>query len=788
PEGPGTVDNINIVGLADFFEPRVRDEVETGRTITNPQLKLWVSEALKAPLEDLVPEKAYSHKKVQEALELALVRRARRIIEENVDDPEETFKQLQKLYENQPALTTRTGKSIERQAYSTPAPLAYGASVLAHIEPETEVVYEPTAGTGMLLIAAEPDNVIANELDDTRAKALKSQGFKVGQIDATALKEMPQVADVVIMNPPFGKAKEPQVFDGYELTKLEHIIAANALGAMQNEGRAVMIIAAPKVQGEYSKPDWVFGNYIYSHYNVIGDFEVSGDLYARQGAAWPVRVIALHGRHTTQKVGPKEGKIRAKSWEEAYNVIQEILENEPAEVETDEVVPAAAGREPQRPERAGRGAGERREPAGELGPIREPAEPEVAPTGEPAGPERGGPAGVEGGRVLPTGRVAAGRPGRVAPGARQVPREPRGGERVEVPEREPTGRAEREEPGPRVPEVERGREERVAEGLEPARMVGRPAGRAVSRAVQVVYKPASKGPQENENIPKYLEPHVKRALADLEQAVGPVDDFVCEQLQYASNRNMWGHLSANQVDSVALALYRLAKHTAMIIGHQTGVGKGRIAAGIVRHIIKKGEPTLVTFFTARKDLFSDFYRDLVDVGLTEDEIRPLMINADVDIKNQQDRVVFKRHGNRQRASAAIKKAIKGEADYNVVFTTYSQINKETYQQRSQILDLARNRILILDESHRAAGDSNTGEYMRNGLIPTASGVLFMSATYSKRPDTMALYYRTGIIDAFDGDSESMRVHDSGYQGRRRAFPRGNIRCSGTDGLLCSHRT
>jgi len=50
--------------------------------------------------------------------------------------------------------------------------LAYVASELAGITNKTSV-YEPTAGNGMLLIGANPENVVANELNKDRFEMLK---------------------------------------------------------------------------------------------------------------------------------------------------------------------------------------------------------------------------------------------------------------------------------------------------------------------------------------------------------------------------------------------------------------------------------------------------------------------------------------------------------------------------------------------------------------------------------------------------------------------------------------
>ena len=48
-------------------------------------------------------------------------------------------------------------------------------------------------------------------------------------------------------------------------------------------------------------------------------------------------------------------------------------------------------------------------------------------------------------------------------------------------------------------------------------------------------------------------------------------------------------MAAEQVDSVAMAIYQMKKGQALIIGDQTGVGKGRQMAALIRWAVKRGE-------------------------------------------------------------------------------------------------------------------------------------------------------------------------------------------------------
>ena len=113
---------------------------------------------------------------MDEALEAAVVWAAKGLIEQS-ETTHQAYDRLVDLLERQPNLSVRSSTSVLQQAYSTPIPIAYLASVLADINSET-TVYEPTAGNGALLIAANPAKVIANEINADRFSELSTQGYR----------------------------------------------------------------------------------------------------------------------------------------------------------------------------------------------------------------------------------------------------------------------------------------------------------------------------------------------------------------------------------------------------------------------------------------------------------------------------------------------------------------------------------------------------------------------------------------------------------------------------------
>lgn len=667
-------------------------------------------------------------KQAQEALEAGIARVARDVVAQR-EGPRSTFDALLRLYERQPLLNVRTSTSVANQAYSTPAPLAFLASELARIG-RGVTVYEPSAGTGMLLMGATPSNVAANELDPARRALLKEAGFPVvTPNDATDY--VPQGRfDAVIANPPFGSIKNDKgdtikvPVDGYKLGQIDHLIAARALEAMKDDGRAVLILGANKVAGGVSNDDLIFFNWLYGHYNVAGHFEVSGDLYNRQGAGWPVRVITINGRQASAQVAPAPGTIqRAQGWEQVYGYFNDSL-----------------GASEQRP-LAGAGAGAVGTGAGA---------PAAGRVQRPTGAEAAGAGGQRpAGGAARDGNVPGAVPGVVAD------RGGRPGGAVGAGFDEQRINAE-----PVFPD----RLEAAGNGgaqparAEPARNPGTDGGLAsAENQFQATYVPRSGRKDANVLIPVNMQQPLQDALSVLEDAVGDIDQYAARELGYASTREMHQALMGLQVDSVASAIYQMdQKGKAVIIADQTGIGKGRQAAAIIRWAKNKGH--VPVFMSMKPSLFTDMYGDLRDIGTTD--VVPFIVNSDGWVSSADGEKLFANRATGHRNTlAAIRDTGELPAGTNAVFLTYSQINTENVQ-REALSALAPRAVFILDESHNAGGESNTGDFMRN-LLEGVRGVTYLSATYAKRPDNMPLYFRTDIGSALSDTDSLMEAMASG---------------------------
>ena len=725
-------------------------------------------------------------KAVDEAIELGVTLAARKTVAEMRERGENDtviYRALVDLYQRQPRLSVRTSTSMAQQAYSTPAPIAFLASRLAGIDTDTKV-FEPTAGNGMLLMEAAPKNTTANELNADRAARLRSQGFTVSEHDAVDY--APSGMDVVIANPPFGRVmdadRQTREFSVHDLTtrELDHAIVARALGALKQGGRAVLIIGGKQGNDasrskKYRAADQVnFWGWMFDHYRVLDHFSVDGKLYERQGAGYPIDIIVLENSGTSRgRVFPGAALPRSYT---SFGDLEEVLHGQV--VDAAERTPGADG-----PDTGRVGDG----PDSQSGRIDRAADAEIADadrgrvrSGRDAGSDgaRSGKrldprvrddrsAETGGGRILgserPAGEsgndVSADAEGGRAGGTGQSDLAADG-------HRRDTGERRGRDDAGRVGELGDSGDVRPELGVSsPARQQKaghKPAAAQKPKATefQVAYEPASSMQSMGTLVPKNMATAARQALADLEKRHGGIDQYVADQLGYPA-AELGNYFAAEQVDALGMAISNIADGSGFIIGDQTGIGKGRVNAGIIRWAKRQGY--IPVFVTMKPDLYADMVRDLADIGM--EGFNPLPTNAGL---SGSDAILLPDGRElKTRSAQAHEKILRdvmqnGMGAYDAVFTTYDQLNpvkgQDTFR-RQFMMDIAPNAVFILDESHNAGGQATTrkkataadnrAQFVRKMLQSSRQGTFYSSATYAKRPDVMSLYFKTDMQYAAD---------------------------------------
>ena len=718
---------------------------------------------------------------LQELAETAIVQRARGISSAKSTNNAEKFKRIKKLYENQPSLNQRDSERVMKQQYSTPVPYAFLADMYVKGNGKViESALEPSAGNGMLTIGLPMDKVHVNDIDAQRLANLRRQGFKNVTSQDGTLPFADKDVDVVVTNPPFGSAT-PKEYDGYKISSLEGQMAINALESMKDDGRAAIIIGGKTEyakNGSLNPKDKAFLGYLYSHYNVEDVINVDGSLYAKQGTTYPTRIILINGRRKydpEHKVFPPvEKDARAetvKDYDELYKRIEDDIlrsKEQPVDIRRKEKREGdkSSGREnvsDTSEENGGRGRlGTTTVPDGTSG-NPEPSELDVQS------------------RPVEQSEDANGRPVEAA-GNGDSNTDGRGGQ-TSIPESGPadggSGRGGNVPSGGNEPvrngDGENGRERGVRHGTghiqQPLDTTPKEEKKQTLATEKVQYQPHSSAYSIGAVVPA----RQKEALDNVLNKLGDADQYLVDNLGYNDKEDLYAHLAAEQIDAVALGLKQMEKGNGFIIGDQTGIGKGRQAAAIIRYAVKQGR--IPISFTQKANLFSDTYRDLNDIG--SPELRPFIlasdsqgnikVNYDEEVKGldgktttvRKQKIVYKipSKAETERVLKYIAENGKLPEGYDYILTTYSQIrngmeewkggkwkakkkvtatDRNGQMKRDAIRRIAENSIFILDESHDAAGEGSGSAFIQE-VLPKVKGVTFLSATYAKTPDAMKLY-------------------------------------------------
>ena len=727
--------------------------------------------------------------KIQELVEDALVRVAKNIMtsahiaqvanKANNKFAKEIFEKIKLLYNLQPTISMRSSNRIALQQYSTPLPMAFVADMFATgaKAPLFFNVFEPTAGNGMLVFAIPSSQVHVNEIDENRLDNLRGQEFRqVTSQDATQPFAGDRKYNAIITNPPFGST-EAKDYDGYSISGLAPQIALNALDKMKDNGKAVIIIGgkqefAPNGAIKNDKP---FLAYLYNNYNVKGVIDMDGSLYAKQGTTFPTRMILIDGRRTEEERAKSDVyPPTIKNWinpvadfDRLYDTVNDLI-NSKEKTNGTEIVHAKdeslqSDRSVTLPGNTDKGTDSRK-------PVQD-----VATTGRGLGPNRGN--GKSPKRDNPELDLFGG----VLGGSGELSdKEPNGDERGLG---RPTGR----DNGPGG----KGVDNRLPVDVTVSGVHGTAERRmGLTQEQEKRSLESEKLPYRSHNgafslesvAPAAMVEAMDKTLKRIEEEYGNIDEFVTSELGYDSIDAMHKALAAEQVDSVAMAIYNMKKGEALIIGDQTGVGKGRQMAALIRWARRQGKKPI--FMTKYDYLADDIYRDLKDIGCGD--FKPFIFN-DYKISEiikdkegkERKKTIFKPATPKQIAEALQNGKIPDDYDY--VLCTYSQIStgddisreyennlskeedggsrrrtsrtpkpgaKPRKQTKAVLLrKLAKGNYLMLDESHTAAGESNQGFYMQT-LVRDSKAVTFASATYAKRPDTMPLYaLRTAMSKA-----------------------------------------
>lgn len=255
----------------------------------------------------------------------------------------------------------------------------------------------------------------------------------------------------------------------------------------------------------------------------------------------------------------------------------------------------------------------------------------------------------------------------------------------------------------------------------------------------VPYKPMSTLPSLGTVIPISFLSETIEAQSKILSTINNVDEFLMKKLKYRSKVALSEAFAAEQADAIAMAIYQIENGESLILADQAGTGKGRVCAGILRYAFVNDY--LPIFITEKDNLFTDIYRDIIDIGgigAIKREKKyygnPLILNGyksggkekdeeGKTIKKPSPTSILNDDGDELIVAPEIdtinelmKTGILPK-DYDFILLTYSQLSapKSGKKKYDYLIEAAKQRgngkyIFVMDECHNASGSkSATGK-------------------------------------------------------------------------------
>ena len=652
---------------------------------------------------------------------------------------EKDFFEIVKLHNNQPIKKIIGASELQLQQFSTPITISAICQKLLLDDlkgSNQKSILEPTIGNGSLItqfIDSPFLNVVATEIDSNRVKNLQTffnansieSNIKVFEGDFTKIPLLNlnnhRKFDYVIANPPFGSIDREQIAlisaDGqpiqFPTQRLDHKILLETLNLRSDNGRSVYIIGSDSIydKGLVKGGSKTLLNYLYDNYHVECALELDGSLYKRQGTKVNVRLLVI-GEQLPQsrKYDVPDHLEIIKTETDLWKVSEEILFNRHAsnqinqsnqigsiDKETSLSIPDLNSVES----------------TSELGFFDE-----VSTQTEEDNP-------------FELYAETAAKDENIDVDPTEVKQHSLDLNLPELESSPPLSDSTFKDDN----EFETEQEQETFE----------------AKSLQVMYVPVSQVSISNSMIPSdqallikesqdeqiktiLLKAENNRELAlAIENASGnPFDGFILHTLQYNDVASLAKAYSSEQIDALTSTILTFEHGRSYILGDQTGIGKGRTLAGILRYSLLNNERPV--FFTRNAQLFSDLWRDIVDTDTARLIKNPFIFNVDGAISYNNE-ILY----NPIKTSELVSLS-EIDKSYDVIFTTYTQFSGRNQTKENLLLrSCDRSTRLLLDESHVAASGESNISYFLNVLKANTGETYYSSATSLKKAKNYNFY-------------------------------------------------
>tara|TARA_Y100000588_G_scaffold90079_1_gene96699 strand:- start:489 stop:5771 length:5283 start_codon:yes stop_codon:yes gene_type:complete len=289
-----------------------------------------------------------------------------------------------------------------------------------------------------------------------------------------------------------------------------------------------------------------------------------------------------------------------------------------------------------------------------------------------------------------------------------------------------------------------------------------------SNEYQTRYVSGSKLGETFTMAPKNMAGPMRKALAKVLRDHPDIDQFVADNLQM-SLAQLSDCFGPEQIDFLALAIWREQNGKDVLLGDATGVGKGRSITGFMRYQLLKGRK--LTFVTENKELFTDILRDFADIQSSH-LIKPYVVDNNKTLLTPSGQVLDQ--GSRAR-NEGILDGTTSLGDSNIFFCTYTQLRdkrvakakklgqvRKTYDVKPSIagefMDFVtdKNQVyMVADEIHNAVTNTSSTNSAMERLIGKHVGLLGSSGTSGRHAQNMGFY--VSLFPAFKSAEELVSV-------------------------------
>lgn len=216
-----------------------------------------------------------------------------------------------------------------------------------------------------------------------------------------------------------------------------------------------------------------------------------------------------------------------------------------------------------------------------------------------------------------------------------------------------------------------------------------------------------------------------------------IEKFVSDNMSWTID-DLCKKLTPEQIDSVAMGMIAIDRSSAMLVADVTGFGKGRTMATLLVYGINvKGK---ALFLSEKINLFSDIWRDIVDIGCEERIGRPFIVNDNAKIINLKTRKeIFPRWKSKEH-----KKILNSEKmpdGCKLILSTYSQFGIKDTNKRNFIKNVINGGHIATDEVQNISRqEANVTQFMTD-VMSCAGSVIDASASSGQDIDNLRSYGR-----------------------------------------------